>query len=211
MKRFFLLTLTILFLWVGTQVGIMPASALELWTGPPIEFVRPENVDGWDPANMDQITDNVWITRLTGGGSVWNYILDSEVMENFTPCSGPYPSDTEWAYGDIAVVRTVGRQAFDPVPAVESALWRLRFLPRPRFTLSEEAAFFALVRAVYGVRRKMLRRALRSLLPRDALEGVLSEAGVDPTRRGETLSFEELDRLAASIRRATQRTEGPAE
>ena len=90
----------LLVLALGMIAQVAPAE--EVWTGPSIVFTRAENVDGWDPANMDQITDNVWITRLTGGGSIWNYVQDQAVMENFTPCSGPYPTDTEWAFGDIA-------------------------------------------------------------------------------------------------------------
>ena len=42
----------------------------------------------------------------------------------------------------------------------------------------------------------MSRRALQDLLPTDAIAGILEAADIDGTARGETLSFEELDRLA---------------
>ncbi len=76
------------------------AAAETVWSGPLMTFTRDPYVDGTDPANMDQITDAVWITRMTGGGSIWNAVVDP--LDTFTPCSGPYPTDTEWAIGDIA-------------------------------------------------------------------------------------------------------------
>ena len=93
--------LTLLLLAAVTLiVHVAPVAAQEIWTGDPIVFTRAEGVDGTDPANMDQITEAVWITRMTGGGSIWNAVTDP--LDVFTPCDGPYPSDTEWAIGDIA-------------------------------------------------------------------------------------------------------------
>ena len=50
-----------------------------------------------------------------------------------------------------------------------------------------------LTAAAFGQRRKMLRGALKSLGDAEAL---LSAAAIDPTRRAETLTIAEFDRLA---------------
>ena len=102
------------------------------------------------------------------------------------------------AYADIDVVRQVARRSFLPAPEVDSTLWRLAFRDRPRFA-SDPEVFFAVVRALYGARRKMVRSALRSLVPAEVIPAVLNEAAIDGTARGEGLGFEQLDRLAGAM------------
>jgi 16S rRNA (adenine1518-N6/adenine1519-N6)-dimethyltransferase len=104
------------------------------------------------------------------------------------------------SYAEIDIARRVDRGSFFPVPEVDSTLWSLTFLERPRFA-SDPEVFFSVVRALYGARRKMIRRALRALLPAEAVGAVLEEAGIDGTVRGEELDFEQLDRLTAAARR----------
>ena len=99
------------------------------------------------------------------------------------------------AYADVKLLRSVPRGSFFPVPDVDSSLWFLSFLDEPRFTASEED-FFAVVRAVYGVRRKMIRGALRELFQDRDIEGLLQSIGIDPTLRGEALYFAQLDTIA---------------
>ena len=102
------------------------------------------------------------------------------------------------AYADVEIHRAVGRGSFHPVPDVDSLLWAIRFLDRPRFE-AESDTFFAVVRTIYGVRRKMLRVALRALASRETVAEVLDRAGVEGTDRGETLGFDALDRLARAF------------
>ena len=54
---------------------------------------------------------------------------------------------------------------------------------------------FALVRAGFGQRRKMLRRSLAGLLDEAAIEA----AGVDPTDRAEQLGLEQWAALVGEI------------
>jgi 16S rRNA (adenine1518-N6/adenine1519-N6)-dimethyltransferase len=86
--------------------------------------------------------------------------------------------------------------SFYPAPKVESAV--VRFLPRQTPLAEETESFRTVVRAAFQMRRKTLRNALRALADGDRAEGVLSEAGIDPGRRGETLSIEEFARLGSS-------------
>ena len=102
------------------------------------------------------------------------------------------------AYAEVEPVRRIGRGSFYPEPEVDSTLWSLTFLGNPRFG-SEPEAFFAVVRVLYGTRRKMIRGALRALLPDEAIRAVLDASRIDGTARGEVLGFEQLDRLAAEV------------
>lgn len=104
------------------------------------------------------------------------------------------------AYADVELVRRVGKGCFSPVPEVDSTLWRLAFREHPRFE-SDPESFFAVVRALYGTRRKMIRGALRVLLPSISVASVLEESGIDGTVRGEELGFDQLDRLAEAVAR----------
>jgi len=102
------------------------------------------------------------------------------------------------AYASTRIVRRIPRGAFLPVPDVDSTLWTIRFHDRPSFE-APEAHFFAVVRAAYGKRRKMLRASLKSLADGEAVLTALDRAGIDATRRGEVLSLYELDRLALAL------------
>jgi 16S rRNA (adenine1518-N6/adenine1519-N6)-dimethyltransferase len=81
--------------------------------------------------------------------------------------------------------------AFTPPPSVTSAVVGLiphQAQPTPALLAQVER----ITAAAFGQRRKMLRGSLR------ALGGVslLQRAGIDPERRAETLSVEEIVRLA---------------
>ncbi|HEX7513380.1 MAG TPA: rRNA adenine dimethyltransferase family protein, partial [Candidatus Methylomirabilis sp.] len=116
----------------------------------------------------------------------------------------------EKAYGSLtlacqywATVRTVfsiPRTAFYPVPEVDSTLVRLDLLDTPRVPTENPAQLFAVVRAAFGTRRKMLRNALmRAGWPTQAVEAALQTAGVEGRRRGETLTLEEFARVSKAL------------
>ncbi len=105
------------------------------------------------------------------------------------------------AYGRLAVLAQwtcqtalalrIPPEAFTPPPKVHSAV--VRFLPKA--DQPDPALFAAMERvtqAAFGQRRKMLRAALKPL----GGETLLRRAGIDPTRRAETLSIMEFDGLA---------------
>lgn len=80
-------------------------------------------------------------------------------------------------------------EAFTPPPKVDSAVVSMRPLPASRPRAGDEAAFAALVSAAFAQRRKTLRNATRALGVR---EESFAAAGIDPSRRGETLSVAEF-------------------
>ncbi len=103
---------------------------------------------------------------------------------------------------DIESVLKLPAGAFRPPPKVLSSLVRLRFrAPNP--PVSDAAFFGALVQAVFTRRRKTLANALHALdgrngppLPPPA--EALAAAGLDGSRRPETLSIAEFVRLSDS-------------
>lgn len=107
------------------------------------------------------------------------------------------------SYADVKLRRNVSRGSFFPIPEVDSKLWSISFLDTPRFEANAED-FFAVVRAVYGKRRKMIRSALRELFPNEDGEALLHSLQIDPTLRGEGLSFAQLDAVARSLMEAGQ-------
>ncbi len=100
---------------------------------------------------------------------------------------------------DVTGVARVSRTAFYPQPAVDSSLVRLDLLSTPRVSVKRPDLLFRVVRAAFGQRRKTLRNALLSggiTADPAAVERALLDIGIDPRRRGETLSLDEFARLA---------------
>ncbi|RJX23002.1 MAG: 16S rRNA (adenine(1518)-N(6)/adenine(1519)-N(6))-dimethyltransferase RsmA [Ammonifex sp.] len=100
------------------------------------------------------------------------------------------------------LVTVVSRGSFSPVPAVDSAVVRLAVRTKPPVAVVNERLFFRVVRAAFGQRRKTLLNALAGAnlgVSRDAWKSILTEAGIDPERRGETLSLEEFALITGSL------------
>lgn len=96
-----------------------------------------------------------------------------------------------WATGSI--VGTVPPSVFLPRPNVDSALVHLVRRSEPAVADDvDRDALFALVRAGFAQRRKMLRRALAGTITTD----VFAAAGIDPTARAEELGIDDWGRLA---------------
>ncbi len=94
----------------------------------------------------------------------------------------------------------VGRQAFRPVPAVDSAVVRLE--PRPDAAAVDRAALRTLTRACFNRRRKQLQKTLRTapeLSFAGDVEAVLAQLSIDPAVRPEMLDPPTLVRLAAAL------------
>ena len=84
--------------------------------------------------------------------------------------------------------------AFAPPPKVESAVVRITPLATPLVTADEEQRFRVLVQSAFGMRRKQMRRVVRSLFSIDAEQAdqLLAQAGIEPEVRPETLSVEQF-------------------
>ena len=102
---------------------------------------------------------------------------------------------------DVRLALRVPPGAFRPPPKVDSAVLHLRVLREPRVPLADPRRFESVVRAAFAQRRKMLANALGAGLglPLDVVRRAAAAAGVDPTRRAETLSLSEFAALANGL------------
>ncbi len=86
----------------------------------------------------------------------------------------------------------VNRGSFLPAPNVDSAVIRLRLRRAPPVRVADEAAFFRIIRAAFGQRRKTLANALSAglCMEKTSVLAALAKAGVSPTARAEELPLE---------------------
>jgi 16S rRNA (adenine1518-N6/adenine1519-N6)-dimethyltransferase len=101
---------------------------------------------------------------------------------------------------DVDRLLTLPAGAFRPPPKVTSAVVRLRFHALPA-GVRDVAAFERVVRGIFLQRRKTLLNALRPVAAsfgRSASE-IIDSAGVDPTKRPEALSVDDMVRLTRAV------------
>lgn len=134
------------------------------------------------------------------------YLVQLEVAERLA--AGPGSKE----YGALGVnVQAVARTellfrvppgAFAPPPKVESALVRVTPLADPVVAPEDEERFRAFVQGVFSLRRKQMRRVLRTVaaLSAEAAEEVLRAASIDPDVRPETLAPADFARLLGELR-----------
>jgi 16S rRNA (adenine1518-N6/adenine1519-N6)-dimethyltransferase len=133
-------------------------------------------------------------------------MVQKEVADRMT--SGPgtktYGTLSVWCqvHGRIVEKLSVSPEAFFPKPKVRSTILRLDLYPEPRMAAKELPLLRGLVRSAFGQRRKTLGNALVNWLQRDRseIESFLRSKGIDPVRRGETLSVDEFLALSHALK-----------
>ncbi|SDK59973.1 16S rRNA (adenine(1518)-N(6)/adenine(1519)-N(6))-dimethyltransferase RsmA [Sediminibacillus albus] len=103
-------------------------------------------------------------------------------------------------YTEAKIAMSVPKTVFMPQPNVDSAVLHLHVRENPPVDVEDEAFFFDLVQACFGQRRKTLRnnlaRHFADRLSKTIIEELLQQAGIDGTRRGESLDMTEFAQLA---------------
>lgn len=104
-------------------------------------------------------------------------------------------------YAQAETLFVVPKTVFRPQPNVESAIISLDLLDQPKADVRDEDYFFRLTRSSFAQRRKTLWNNLKIAYGKDAettekLQQALEQAGIDPKRRGETLTIDEFADLA---------------
>ena len=127
------------------------------------------------------------------------FMLQKEVVDRMTAVPG------NKTYGRLTVMLavvtsmeklfTIGPGAFTPAPRVDSAIVRITPLARPGVTEAARECFAQLVSLAFSQRRKTLRNALRGL----ATAQDISDAGLDPGQRPETVDPQGFAALAQSL------------
>lgn len=125
-----------------------------------------------------------------------HFMLQKEVVERLAAA----PGTNDWGrlgimaqyLCDVEALFIVPPEAFDPMPKVDSAIVRLtphKELPHPA---KSAECFDNLVRTAFAQRRKTLRNNLKGLMDVAEIEAL----GIDPQRRPETLSLQEVVALS---------------
>ena len=139
-----------------------------------------------------------WLAHLPAFESL-TLMFQKEVAERITARPGTK------AYGRLAVMtQWVGEahrlfdipgRAFTPPPKVTSSVVRITPRAEPQGA-ADLKVMERVVATAFNQRRKMLRQALK---PLGNAEALLAKAGVDPTRRAETLDPAEFAALARAL------------
>lgn len=103
-------------------------------------------------------------------------------------------------YSEPRMLFPVSRGSFLPAPEVDSAVIRLDVRPTPPVQ-TDEAAFFRVVKAAFGQRRKTLLNALSAGLglPKEMLAPVLERCGIAQNARAEQLTLEQFGALGLAL------------
>ena len=105
---------------------------------------------------------------------------------------------------DIRSIATIKAAQFFPAPKIDSEVLEIKLKTRETYSnLENEKMLFRVIKAAFGNRRKTLKNALAAsglqIGPQEALKA-LNSAGIDPSRRAETLDVEEFKALENSLR-----------
>jgi 16S rRNA (adenine1518-N6/adenine1519-N6)-dimethyltransferase len=162
---------------------------------------RPVKIVGNLPYNIGTALLLKWI-----GGTQWppfyrslTLMFQKEVADRIAarPCSKAYGRLSvlcQWRC-EVKPLFDIPREAFTPPPKVTSTL--IQLVPRPHPLPCDPARLETLLAAAFGQRRKMLRSSLKGIgLTAEEAEIFCKKAGIEASRRAETLSVEEFVALA---------------
>jgi len=103
------------------------------------------------------------------------------------------------AYGAPKYVKTVSRSCFSPTPSVDSAILAIEHVSRDFFSGISEKSFFTVVKVGFASKRKMLASNLSKIAPREVVEKIFQECGIDLKARAENVPLETWGRLVQKL------------
>ena len=100
-------------------------------------------------------------------------------------------------YTDAKTVQNVPKAVFMPAPNVDSIIVEMKTREEPKVSVEDEEKFFRLTRGAFVQRRKTILNNYLSLFEngkkhKPEINELLDDAGIDPVRRGESLSIEDF-------------------
>jgi len=158
-------------------------------------------------ANLPYYVTTPIISRLLNGNYKFSSItimIQKEVAERIAakPATKEYGALTLLVqyFCTVEVVRKVSPSAFIPQPKVDSMVIKLNRLSEPAVKVENVDLFFRVIRESFNMRRKTLSNSLKNLkIDKEKLQNAFDKAGIDPGRRGETLSLQEFGKLSDFI------------
>lgn len=128
-------------------------------------------------------------------------MVQKEVAERLTAKAGEMSLLSLMAqyYSDAKIVMHVPPEAFEPIPAVESAVVHL--IPRRAFDAEQDRKVFRVARAGFAARRKTLANNLSSSfgVPRETIEAILTTRGLRVDIRAQALSVADWKYVAQQL------------
>ena len=105
-------------------------------------------------------------------------------------------------YCEVEGVVNVPKEVFVPQPKVDSAVLNLKIRKEKPVELMDDQVFFQVVKAGFGQRRKTLNNSLMGAegITREIAGAALEAAGIEPSRRAETLTLEEFAKLSNEVK-----------
>ena len=143
------------------------------------------------PVIMKILEEKLPITALTG--MVQKEAADRICAKPGTRACGAVSAAVQY-YAEPEILFQVSRGSFMPAPNVDSTVIRLNVRPQPPVELRSEEAFFRLVKAAFGQRRKTALNAVSAGLglPKAQVAEAMGRAGIAPNVRAEQMTLEML-------------------
>ncbi len=143
--------------------------------------------------------------------SAMYFLLQAEVVDRLSspPGSKVYGSLSIFAqvFAQVNKCMKVGADSFMPPPRVESAIVEFLMRDEPLANESIRDLFFKIVRASFGQRRKTVVNSLNASsvvnCEKPELDSMLTEAGISPGQRAETISIEQFLKLSEIVQEKT--------
>jgi 16S rRNA (adenine1518-N6/adenine1519-N6)-dimethyltransferase len=109
-------------------------------------------------------------------------------------------------FGEAKIAAGISAAAFYPPPKVDSSVIKIDLYNQPVIPAGRLDYFFKLAKAGFSQKRKMLRNSLAGGLgwPVNQTQNLLLTCEIDPTRRAETISLAEWNRITAVFLDASQ-------
>ncbi|MEE2788673.1 MAG: 16S rRNA (adenine(1518)-N(6)/adenine(1519)-N(6))-dimethyltransferase RsmA [Myxococcota bacterium] len=177
------------------------------WRALADELGQPLTVYG----NLPYHLSSAIIFSLLEQGDCWEracFLLQKEFAQRLSATPGTRQSSALTVnaalHAQSTLIFDVAPTAFHPPPKVHSSVVVMERHAEPPVDVGVNRQFRAIVRNLFEHRRKMTRKALKALAADSAR--LLDEAGIDGTRRGETLNLREIAALSRALGRVDAKT-----
>lgn len=109
-------------------------------------------------------------------------------------------------YCEAEILSKVPRDVFIPQPNVDSAVLKLTVRKEKSVEVADRDLFLSCIKAGFGQRRKTLLNSLMGVdgMTKETVKAALEGAGIEPSRRAETLNLEEFATLANEVQKQLQ-------
>lgn len=102
-------------------------------------------------------------------------------------------------FGDVAYIKTIKRNHFNPPPKVDSAIIAVNNITNDYFTTLSKEQFFETIKAGFSSRRKQLAGNLRQLHTKEHIEASFQKANIPPAIRAEDLTLLDWSTLVTNL------------